>query len=331
MALCPFADHKLIEPGPNDPTIEAVGAILHVDDGNASTLYPWFSGPSGGIESHFFIKKKKGRIEQYRDTRYEADANLNGNSFYRGGRRVGFVSIETQGYEDGEWTPEQLDSIKDLLAWLSEVENFPLRDNRAWDDPGVAYHVKYGAPGAYTNVSKTCPGPKRIRQYENVLIPWMESGGDDMPLSKRDLDRIEERIWGRRLKPFKRSGDKGWKDGKRRADYLLRETHADAACGSWLWDGIPVPATGYSKEYREENPTFTGKFALSHDWGASEQGRLHSAGVAGQLSALTEAVQQLASGQGLDVEAVQRAAEEGVNRALADYTLNLEVEKTDQP
>lgn len=178
MAWYPDAIRKNIPPGSNDPVIDPIGAILHVDAGNASTLYHWFSGPSGGIESHFFIKKN-GKIEQYRDTRFEADANLNGNSFHRGGRRVGFVSIETQGYGGGEWTKDQLASIKRLLRWLSNTHDFPLRDNRTWDDPGVAYHVKYGAPGAYTNVSKTCPGPDRIRQYKNELVPWMNGGGEE--------------------------------------------------------------------------------------------------------------------------------------------------------
>ena len=94
MAVCPFAVKRLIAPGSSDPRIEPRVAILHVDAGNASSLYDYFKNRSGGIESHFHIRKD-GVIEQYRDTAFQADANLHANDFA--------VSIETQGFGEGEW------------------------------------------------------------------------------------------------------------------------------------------------------------------------------------------------------------------------------------
>lgn len=174
MALCPFAKHKLIPPGASDPRITPVGAILHVDAGGASSLFKFFRDRSGGIESHFHIKWN-GDIEQYRDTAYEADANHNGNSFSRGGRRVGYISIETQGFGNGWWTKRQLRSIKRLLLWLNATHDFPLVKCSDPYGGGVGYHVMWGAPGAWTPVAKSCPGPNRIKQFNEELVPWMVS------------------------------------------------------------------------------------------------------------------------------------------------------------
>jgi len=163
--IYPKAVQRLIPPGPNDPPIVPRIAVLHVDAGNAETLYYYFRDRSGGIESHFFIKKD-GTVEQYRDIYWQADANLDGNDFA--------VSIETQGYGAGEWTAAQLTSIKRLLLWLHNETDVPLKRCTAWDGVGVGYHVMWGAPSHWTPVAKTCPGPDRVKQFEALLVPWME-------------------------------------------------------------------------------------------------------------------------------------------------------------
>lgn len=204
MALYPPAVKKLIRPGSNDPAIEVVGAILHVDAGNNESLYNYFNGPSGGIESHFHIRKD-GTVEQYRDTGFEADANYKANSFYEDGRRKGFVSIETQGYGAGEWTPAQLTSIRRLLTWLAAMHRFPLRKVTSSTGPGVGYHTMY--PGVWTPYAKSCPGPDRIRQFNRSLVPWMDSGrsrGENVDAAikaARRAARVARRKgWGRRLR-----------------------------------------------------------------------------------------------------------------------------------
>lgn len=168
-----------IQPGSNDPPITVIGAILHVDAGNSGNLYNYFKNASGGIESHFHIPKE-GPVQQYRDTAYEADANLKANSFLDTSGvqivRKGYVSIETQGLAAGEWNAHQLDNIKRLLKWLAETHNFPLRVCTSPTSPGVGYHVMFGAPGPWTPKAKICPGPDRVRQFHNVLTPWMKAG-----------------------------------------------------------------------------------------------------------------------------------------------------------
>lgn len=171
MALYPGAIQRPIPPGANDPRVTIIGAILHTDAGNSKSLFGYFNGPSSGIESHFHIPKV-GKPEQYRDTAWEADANLHGNSFLHNGKLYGYASIETQGFATDEWNPYQLAEIKKLLLWLSQTHNFPLVKCATPTSPGVGYHTLFGAPGPWTPVAKDCPGVKRIKQFGNTLVPW---------------------------------------------------------------------------------------------------------------------------------------------------------------
>lgn len=178
--ICPFALAKLIPPPSNDPPIKPRVAILHVDAGNAFSLYDFFRNRSGGIESHFHVRKD-GVIEQYRNIFWQADANRSANDFA--------VSIETQGLGAGTWNDAQMASIKRLLIWLNEETDgaIPLRKVDAWNGSGIGYHVQFGAPGPWTPVAKSCPGPDRVRQYHDVIVPWLNTN----PAS-RDVEPIEE-------------------------------------------------------------------------------------------------------------------------------------------
>ena len=180
MSIAPFADYRPI-PSTVDPPITPVGMIFHVDAGNAASLWNWFSTGSGGIESHFHVRKD-GHVEQYRDTNQEADANYRANSFLIGGKRYGFISVETQGYASGEWTEQQLDSLLRLAQWAIETHKIPRRVAPAWNEGGFGYHVMF--PDHWTNVrGKTCPGPKRIEQFHSRIVPWINQE-DDMPSPK---------------------------------------------------------------------------------------------------------------------------------------------------
>jgi len=185
VAVCPFAVQKLIPAGSNDPRITPRVAILHVDAGNADSLYDYFKNRSGGIESHFHVKRD-GTIEQYRDTAFQADANYNANDFA--------VSIETQGYGAGEWTHAQLAAIKKLLLWLNRTHDIPLRKVQRWNGSGVGYHTLIGAPSQWTPVAKSCPGPDRIRQFNEALVPWLRRQDPE-----RQAARQERRERRRRL------------------------------------------------------------------------------------------------------------------------------------
>src|SRR5690242_6063426 len=177
MAWYPSAVRKNIPPGPNDPPIKPRVVILHVAATEAASLYNYFNGPSGGVESHFYVKYD-GSVEQYRDTSVQADANVMANDFA--------ISIETQGLANGTWTDAQLASIKALVAWCHATHGVPLSVPKAWDGSGVGYHVLFEAQWDQRGAS--CPGPNRIKQFNNVLVPWMASGGQeaDVPLTEDD-------------------------------------------------------------------------------------------------------------------------------------------------
>lgn len=166
MAICPFAKQELIPPGSNDPAIRARVVIWHVAVSMAESLYRYFNGPSGGIESHFYINWR-GRIIQYRDTAYEADANYRGNPFA--------ISVETAGWAGGRWNRAQRRAMRRLALWLRDAENIPLQATPTWDGAGHGYHVQFGAPGPWTPVAKSCPGPERIKQFHDWFVPWMRS------------------------------------------------------------------------------------------------------------------------------------------------------------
>ena len=183
MALIPFADQQLIPPGVNDPRIEARIGILHVDAGNAYNLHDYFAERSGGIESHLHIPKD-GHLFQYRDTGWEADANYRANPFA--------MSVETQGYAGEKWTGDQLSMIKRVMLWARKVHGIPLRKVTSWNDPrgGWGWHIQF--PEWHPN-PKSCPGPLRIKQFNDILVPWMAEvtqGGENMA----GVPNFEERM-----------------------------------------------------------------------------------------------------------------------------------------
>lgn len=175
----PGAIIKNIPPGSNDPAITPVGGVLHVAVSESDSLYPYFDGPSGGIESHFYVRYD-GTIEQYRSIYFEADANYKGNSFMRGGKRCGLLSIENEGWGAGKWTAEQIASMKNIILWANAEADVPIQPITTWDGDGWGYHTMFGAPGPWTpHAGKTCPGPDRIVQFKDIFVPWLRLGGKD--------------------------------------------------------------------------------------------------------------------------------------------------------
>ena len=174
MALYPKAKYRPVTGLEKDPPIIPIGVILHTRAGTGPSLFDYFNGPSGGVESHMYLTFD-GKWEQYRDTEREADANLHGNSFVIDGKRYGFISVETEGGAGDDWTPTQLAELKAFIAWASKEHGFPLRVCPAWNKAGVGYHTMWGAPGPWTPVAKDCPGKKRIAQFNTVIVPWMKN------------------------------------------------------------------------------------------------------------------------------------------------------------
>lgn len=191
MALHPKAVQKLIKPGPTDPRVDVmVGTVGHVAVSMADSLYGWFNGPSGGVESHFYIRLT-GVVEQYRDTAYEADAQGGGNSWLVGGKRYGLISYETEGMGAGEWTPAQLASIKELILWGESVHHYPMVKATSPHGPGHGYHSLFIE---WNKDKHACPGADRIKQFNNDIVPWLArrtpTDGFLMALTDAEQDRI---------------------------------------------------------------------------------------------------------------------------------------------
>lgn len=174
----PNALIKNIRPGVNDPAIKPVGVILHVAVSESKSLFDYFNGPSGGIESHFYVRRD-GTIEQYREAGFEADANYKANSFIEDGVRKGFLSVETQGMASGKWTDEQLASIKAIIVWAHETYKIPYVVAPDPTGPGIGYHTLF--PSWTNSPGKVCPGPDRIKQFKGELTTWLKSKSNPTP------------------------------------------------------------------------------------------------------------------------------------------------------
>lgn len=175
--LIPWADHQLIKPGANDPRVNVRMGILHVDAGNVYNLHDYFEDRSGGIESHLHIPKD-GHTFQYRDLDFEADANWYANPFA--------MSVETQGYADGIWSADQLAEIKRIMLYSAATPEIgiPLRPPKFWNDAGWGYHTMFEQ---WHPKPKSCPGPKRIEQYHDILAPWMAQAREEPHVAIEDL------------------------------------------------------------------------------------------------------------------------------------------------
>lgn len=190
MAIYRPAIQKPIPPGPNDPRLDVVvGTVGHVAVSEADSLYNWFNGPSGGVESHFYIRYD-GTVEQYRDTAYEADAQGAGNSWVIGNQRYGYVSYETEGLGSGKWTSAQLTSIKALIKWVNETHGSPWQKTPAYHGRGHGYHSQFSQ---WNPDGHSCPGPFRIKQFNTIIVPWLDDHGKEIDLPLTDTDVLK--IW----------------------------------------------------------------------------------------------------------------------------------------
>lgn len=156
MARCGFAtwNPKGTTPGGKiDPRV----VIFHVTAGLGNAQ------PHDHLEWHFEVSLS-GQLEQQVDTNLRADANYKANPFA--------ISVETEGKGDGVWTDAQLVTLVRLSHWCIDVHpKVKAQRCDAWDGSGFGYHIMWGSPGPWTPVAKSCPGPRRIEQFDAVLLP----------------------------------------------------------------------------------------------------------------------------------------------------------------
>jgi len=178
-------------------------------------------GGYDGTESHFGVggawgsdasRDLDGAVWQWQDLGHGADANLDANRTA--------ISIETADNAPGlpkdiqRWTLRQAVALASLIAWLCSVEahsgcptswtchgqGIPLAlvpDSKP-GRRGVAYHRQGVDPWRVdggqrwsTAYGKECPGPTRIRQLSEEIIPRARQISEgDMPLESTDVVKV---------------------------------------------------------------------------------------------------------------------------------------------
>jgi len=192
--------------------IHTMVGYLHSTD----YYFRYINGPGyKGTESHFGIggkwgtdtqRKYDGAVFQWQDLMFQADANLNG-----GGNVISIETADNAPKRDVDidvWTPKQVDAIVHLISWLCSKEahkNCPknwacynsgipakLITNTKLGNRGLAYHAQGIPPNlvsggvAWSEIrGKTCPGPRRIKQFKNEIIPRIQSQSTGVIMSKQ--------------------------------------------------------------------------------------------------------------------------------------------------
>lgn len=154
---------------------------------------PWaFFNHSGRASSTFWVAKS-GLVEQYMDTIYRAEADLQGND--------ATISIETESKGEA-WTEAQLAAIIALDAWLMQTHGIPCRiadDSKigassqglSWhrlgingNFPGGRYRGRLQNGGGMlysTATGKTCPVEPIIDQIYDRVFPALSGGNVPVP------------------------------------------------------------------------------------------------------------------------------------------------------
>lgn len=167
-----IAEVLLLPESHAEPPIQPRIIIVHTMVGSLRGVDSFFRN-SSAVESHFGVggssdRDLDGTVFQWQDTTRTADANNLANEFA--------ISIETSdgGDPSRPWSPKQIDAILKLIKRLSSLHEIPIRLVGSWNDKrgGLGWHAMWGAPSPWTPVAgKTCPGPIRIHQFKNVILP----------------------------------------------------------------------------------------------------------------------------------------------------------------
>ncbi len=129
----------------------------------ARANYKYFAQAKVAVESTFIVDYD-GEILQVMPATARADANGKAN------QRA--MSVEVVGTADEPYTAEQVAACIAIGRWATEEHPILPRVITSEITTGIGWHVMFGAPGPWTNVrGKACPGPQRIAQVRDVIIP----------------------------------------------------------------------------------------------------------------------------------------------------------------
>lgn len=216
MAICPFANVRLIDTKYLSGRSMAVynRVNFHVAAGTGS-LFNFFNA-SGRASSHFWISYT-GVIEQYVDTKLQAEADLDGND--------ATVSIETEGgtgstADSDPWTSAQVDALVRLSQWIMDTHGIMKvqASSSKTDDSskGQSWH-RLGIDGNFpalpdiragrgqrgggmhysTSGGKVCPGGGKIQQIPGIVARITGSTPPPLPPNPPPNGSIDvDGFWG---------------------------------------------------------------------------------------------------------------------------------------
>lgn len=121
-----------------------------------------------GTESHFGVggpgdgADLDGAVWQWQATNRQADAQNAGNGYC--------TSVETSDAGDPltPWSPAQVEALVELVVWWCRGTGHPARISTATTEPGIGWHAQHRA---WAPDGRTCPGPVRIRQLREHVVP----------------------------------------------------------------------------------------------------------------------------------------------------------------
>jgi hypothetical protein len=156
---------------------------------SAAANLRYFADNKIAVESTFIVDLDGGCL-QIMEAYERADANGDSNA------RA--MSVEMVGEAGDPFTPAQLERLYDIARWACTEHPIARRQIPAPTESGIGWHVMFGAPGPWTKVrGKECPGPKRIGQVRDQLIPAITrapsptSEDDDMtPAQAKQLAEV---------------------------------------------------------------------------------------------------------------------------------------------
>jgi hypothetical protein len=186
VAIYPGATVRLLDAAfvPRVPMAVYNRVNLHVTGGKGSPFSTF--ARSGAASSHFCVLKS-GVVEQFVDTAFRAEGDLDGND--------ATISVETEGAAPDvdanaePWTPAQVTAITALVAWLmnthgiarklaSDSKPGPSSQGLSWHRLGIDGNFDAAHPGRLqlgggmhysTSLGKVCPGNAKIDQIPTIL------------------------------------------------------------------------------------------------------------------------------------------------------------------
>lgn len=117
------------------------------------------------------VKGRDAIVVQAMPFNRRADCNAKANGWWKNGKYVGALSIETQDrgsptLPTTPWSIPQFEAMVNMITCWCVVYGISCAEPITWNDSGIGYHSRFKEWSIY--VGKTCPGATRIAQMPEL-------------------------------------------------------------------------------------------------------------------------------------------------------------------